>query len=144
MSKHVALNAFLAMGMTFVIITGGIDLSVGSIVGLCGMVAGYLVLNGIDLQIGYTIYFNVVEIMLITLAVGILDRRGQRAADHPAQRRAVHRHARHALRRARLRAAVVGRPHLPQPRRQSGARQRPASASSAPAASSACRSRSGS
>ncbi|AMX99214.1 ABC transporter permease [Mesorhizobium ciceri] len=72
MSKHVALNAFLAMGMTFVIITGGIDLSVGSIVGLCGMVAGYLVLNGVDLQIGYTIYFNVFEIALITLAVGIL------------------------------------------------------------------------
>ncbi|MDX8533719.1 ABC transporter permease [Mesorhizobium sp. VK25A] len=72
MAKHVALNAFLAMGMTFVIITGGIDLSVGSIVGLCGMVAGYLVLNGIDLQIGYTVYFNVVEIALITLAVGIL------------------------------------------------------------------------
>ncbi|MER9296264.1 ABC transporter permease [Mesorhizobium sp. M0621] len=72
MSKHVALNAFLAMGMTFVIITGGIDLSVGSIVGLCGMMAGYLVLNGIDLQIGYTIYFNVFEIALITLAVGIL------------------------------------------------------------------------
>ncbi|WP_027167581.1 ABC transporter permease [Mesorhizobium sp. WSM3224] len=72
MAKHVALNAFLAMGMTFVIITGGIDLSVGSIVGLCGMVAGYLVLNGIDLLIGYTIYFNVVEIALITLAVGIL------------------------------------------------------------------------
>ncbi|TGQ68444.1 MAG: ABC transporter permease [Mesorhizobium sp.] len=71
MAKHVALNAFLAMGMTFVIITGGIDLSVGSIVGLCGMVAGYLVLNGIDLQIGYTVYFNVVEIILITLAVGI-------------------------------------------------------------------------
>src|SRR4029453_9879870 len=44
----------------------------GSIVGLCGMVAGYLVLNGIDLQIGYTIYFNVVEIMLIPLLVGIL------------------------------------------------------------------------
>ncbi|TIV68084.1 MAG: ABC transporter permease [Mesorhizobium sp.] len=72
MAKHVALNAFLAMGMTFVIITGGIDLSVGSIVGLCGMVAGYLVLNGIDLQIGYTVYFNVVEIALITLLVGIL------------------------------------------------------------------------
>jgi len=72
MSKHVALNAFLAMGMTFVIITGGIDLSVGSIVGLCGMVAGYLVLNGIDLQIGYTVYFNVIEIILITLLVGIL------------------------------------------------------------------------
>ncbi|WP_032935762.1 ABC transporter permease [Mesorhizobium sp. WSM3626] len=71
MAKHVALNAFLAMGMTFVIITGGIDLSVGSIVGLCGMVAGYLVLNGIDLQIGYTVYFNVFEIIVITLLVGI-------------------------------------------------------------------------
>ena len=31
-SKHVALNAFLAIGMTFVIILGGIDLSVGSMV----------------------------------------------------------------------------------------------------------------
>jgi erythritol transport system permease protein len=72
MSKHVALNAFLAMGMTFVIITGGIDLSVGSIVGLCAMVAGYLVLNGIDLQVGYTVYFNVPEIILITLGVGVL------------------------------------------------------------------------
>ncbi|MBB5537607.1 ABC transporter permease [Rhizobium giardinii] len=72
MSKHVALNAFLAMGMTFVIITGGIDLSVGSIVGLCGMVAGGLILNGIDLQFGYTMYFNVVEVCLITLAVGVV------------------------------------------------------------------------
>ncbi|MGE3829636.1 MAG: ABC transporter permease [Parvibaculaceae bacterium] len=71
MSKHVALNAFLAMGMTFVIITGGIDLSVGSIVGLCGMVAGGLILHGIALPIGYTVYFNVVEVMLITLGVGV-------------------------------------------------------------------------
>ncbi|MDN3722046.1 ABC transporter permease [Roseibium salinum] len=72
MSKHVALNAFLAIGMTFVIITGGIDLSVGSIVGLCGMVAGWLILNGVDLGIGYSLYFNIFEIILITLAVGVL------------------------------------------------------------------------
>lgn len=71
MSKHVALNAFLAIGMTFVIITGGIDLSVGSIVGLCGMVAGGLILHGIDIGVGYTIFFNVPEIVLITLGVGI-------------------------------------------------------------------------
>jgi erythritol transport system permease protein len=70
-SKHVALNAFLAIGMTFVIITGGIDLSVGSIVGLCAMVAGWLVLNGVDLGIGYTVWFNTIEIVGITLAVGI-------------------------------------------------------------------------
>src|SRR5690554_4847020 len=71
MSNHVALTASLAMGMTFVIITGGIDLSVGCIVGLCGMVAGGLLIYGIDLGIGYTIYFNIIEISLITLAVGV-------------------------------------------------------------------------
>ena len=71
MAKHVALNAFLAIGMTFVIITGGIDLSVGSIVGLCGMVAGYLVLHGVDLGFAWTIQFNTFEIALITILVGI-------------------------------------------------------------------------
>ena len=75
LAKHVALNAILAIGMTFVIITGGIDLSVGSIVGLCGMVAGYLVLNGIDLAglgIGYTLWLNTFEIILVALLVGVL------------------------------------------------------------------------
>ncbi|MBB3949047.1 ABC transporter permease [Aureimonas jatrophae] len=73
MSEHVALNAFLAIGMTFVIVTGGIDLSVGSIVGLCGMVAGYLVLNGVAIDpLGYTVFFNTAEIVVITLGVGVL------------------------------------------------------------------------
>ncbi len=71
MSKHVALNAFLAIGMTFVIVSGGIDLSVGSIVGLCGMVAGYLVLNGIDLGLGWSIQFNTFEICLLVILVGV-------------------------------------------------------------------------
>ena len=31
----------IALPMTFVIITGGIDLSVGSIVGLCAIMLGY-------------------------------------------------------------------------------------------------------
>ncbi|MDO9638390.1 MAG: ABC transporter permease [Pseudotabrizicola sp.] len=73
-SKHVSLNAFLAIGMTFVIITGGIDLSVGSIVGLCGMVAGWLILNGIDLGmlgIGYSIQFNSLEVAVLTVIVGM-------------------------------------------------------------------------
>jgi erythritol transport system permease protein len=34
LAKHVAINAILAIGMTYVILTGGIDLSVGSVVGL--------------------------------------------------------------------------------------------------------------
>ncbi|MGV8950661.1 MAG: ABC transporter permease [Cypionkella sp.] len=71
-SKHVALNALLAIGMTFVIITGGIDLSVGSIVGLCAMVTGWLVLNGVDLGVGYTVWFNTIEIVGIVTLVGVL------------------------------------------------------------------------
>ena len=71
MSKHVALNAILAIGMTFVIISGGIDLSVGSIVGLCGMVAGWLVLNGIDVGLGWSIQFNTIEICGIVALVGV-------------------------------------------------------------------------
>jgi len=70
-SKHVAINAFLAVGMTFVIITGGIDLSVGSIVGLCGMVAGWLVIFGIDLGLGWSIQFNTIEISFIVIMVGV-------------------------------------------------------------------------
>lgn len=70
-SKHVAINAFLAIGMTFVIITGGIDLSVGSVVGLTSMIAGYLVLNGIDPGYGWSIQFNTFEIMLLVCLVGV-------------------------------------------------------------------------
>jgi erythritol transport system permease protein len=71
MSKHVALNAFLAIGMTYVIVSGGIDLSVGSIVGLTGMVAGGLILNGVAVG-DYVVYFNVFEIIGVSLLVGVL------------------------------------------------------------------------
>jgi ribose transport system permease protein len=38
-ARQVSINAIIAMGMTLVIITGGIDLSVGSLVALCGCTA---------------------------------------------------------------------------------------------------------
>ena len=72
MSKHATQNAFLAIGMTFVIITGGIDLSVGSIVGLCGMIAGGLIMYGVAVPFGYTVYFNIVEVAVIVMAAGIV------------------------------------------------------------------------
>ena len=40
MTQHVAITGLLAIGMTLVILTGGIDLSVGAVAGICGMVAG--------------------------------------------------------------------------------------------------------
>ena len=84
MSKHVALNAFLAIGMTFVIITGGIDLSVGSIVGFCANGGGRLDPARNRPAVSVTrCYFNVPEIVLITLALGVFDRRSSMALlDH--------------------------------------------------------------
>jgi erythritol transport system permease protein len=73
MVKHVSIYAFLAIGMTFVIVTGGIDLSVGSIVGLAGMVAGGLLYSGLHVPfMNVTIYFHLPMVILITLAVGVL------------------------------------------------------------------------
>lgn len=71
--KHVALYGIIAIGMTYVIITGGIDLSVGAVVGLAGMVAGGLLQKGLTLEFaGVTIYFSVPLVVLITIIVGAL------------------------------------------------------------------------
>ena len=70
-AKHVALYGILAIGMTYVIITGGIDLSVGSIAGLAGMIAGGLIQEGLTLKFaGVTIYFSVPLVVLITIFLG--------------------------------------------------------------------------
>lgn len=70
MTKHVAYNAILALGMLLVIITGGIDLSVGSVVGLSGVVAGVM-LQGWNLSIfDATAYPAVWVVIVISLAVG--------------------------------------------------------------------------
>lgn len=73
MSKHVATNAILAIGMTFVILTGGIDLSVGSIVGLTAMIAGGLINEGIAIPaLGVIVYPHTWMIVVISLALGTL------------------------------------------------------------------------
>lgn len=46
--RQVSFNALIAFGMTFVILTGGIDLSVGSILALTGAVSAGLIASGID------------------------------------------------------------------------------------------------
>lgn len=70
-AKHVALYGILAIGMTYVIITGGIDLSVGSVVGLAGMIAGGLIQEGLTIG-GSTLYFSVPCIIIIVLLMGAL------------------------------------------------------------------------
>ncbi len=71
-AKHVAIYGILAIGMTYVIITGGIDLSVGSIVGLAGMIAGGLLQEGLVTPFGYTIYLSVPLVVLVALILGAL------------------------------------------------------------------------
>ncbi|MBN9145436.1 ABC transporter permease [Novosphingobium sp.] len=72
MLKHIAIVAILAIGMSFVILTGGIDLSVGSIAGLAGMVAGALIINGLPLTaLGVVVYPSVPVVVGLVLLVGI-------------------------------------------------------------------------
>lgn len=72
MTQHVAITGLLAIGMTLVILTGGIDLSVGAVAGICGMVAGALLTNGLPLWNGDIIFFNVPEVILCVAVFGVL------------------------------------------------------------------------
>lgn len=46
--RQVSINALIAFGMTFVILTGGIDLSVGSILALTGAITAGFLASGMD------------------------------------------------------------------------------------------------
>lgn len=72
MTRHVAMNAILAIGMLLVILNGGIDLSVGSTVGVTGVVAGYL-LQGFNLPFSDVVAYPAVwVVILLSLGVGAL------------------------------------------------------------------------
>src|SRR6266581_1273948 len=46
-ARQVSINSILAAGMTFVILTGGIDLSVGSALAVAGVIAVWLASKGV-------------------------------------------------------------------------------------------------
>ena len=72
MANHVAIFGLLSIGMLLVILNGGIDLSVGSVLALSGVFAGFL-MQGIELQsFGVLIYFPVWAVVLLTIALGSL------------------------------------------------------------------------
>lgn len=60
--RQTSINSIIAIGMTFVILTGGIDLSVGSILALCGAVMAFWINSGI----------NSVIALIITLFLGLI------------------------------------------------------------------------
>ncbi|BBE26970.1 MULTISPECIES: ABC transporter permease [Latilactobacillus] len=53
--RQVSINALIAFGMTFVILTGGIDLSVGSILALSGAISAYMIQAGVSPAISIAI-----------------------------------------------------------------------------------------
>jgi erythritol transport system permease protein len=72
MASHVAIYGILAIGMLLVILNGGIDLSVGSILALCGVVAGAL-MQGVTLQsLSVILYLPVWAVVVVTCALGAL------------------------------------------------------------------------
>lgn len=68
---QIAINALLATGMTFVILTGGIDLSVGSIAGFAGVLSAFIVkrLEG-DASLGIVLLVDFGVCVLSSLVFG--------------------------------------------------------------------------
>ncbi len=70
MASHVALFGILAVGMLLVILNGGIDLSVGSTLGLSGVVAGFL-MQGVTLNaLGVVLFPPVWAVAVLACGLG--------------------------------------------------------------------------
>lgn len=69
-----AVIAIIAIGMTYVIITSGIDLSVGSVIALAGVVAAQLLTNGVNIVLA--MLFGVIIGALFGLLNGLLITKG--------------------------------------------------------------------
>src|SRR5579859_379756 len=65
--RQVAVFAILSVGQLFVILTGGIDLSVGSILGLSGGVTALLLANGVPIPLA------ILAGLLVGLLIGLLN-----------------------------------------------------------------------
>ncbi|CAN5911140.1 ABC transporter permease [soil metagenome] len=66
--QQIAVLAILALGSTAVIITGGIDLSVGSILGLSGVVLGWVTVTA-----GMPVPLAIVAALLVAAGIGLLN-----------------------------------------------------------------------
>ena len=66
-TRNFAFIGIIAMGMTAVIITGGIDLSVGSVVGLAGIVVGMV------LHAGHSLGAGIAAGLLVALLCGLVN-----------------------------------------------------------------------
>ena len=65
--RQVSIVGICTVGMTFVILTGGIDLSVGSILGVCAVVGAILMSSGLP------VWLSVVAVIAVGAVTGLLN-----------------------------------------------------------------------
>src|SRR6187551_3996842 len=71
--RQICANLCLSIGMTLIILSGGIDLSVGSVLALAGAVAAGLLKNGLTLpRFGVVIQFTVFGAIIGGIVVGLV------------------------------------------------------------------------
>ncbi len=71
--RQIAVNICIATGMTLIVLTAGIDLSVGSVLALCGAVTAGLLKNGIEIPAGNLfVGFTVLGAVLGGIVLGSL------------------------------------------------------------------------
>ncbi len=74
--RQISINGILAIGMTFVIITSGVDLSVGSVLGLAGIVAARFATTSTSMAIGgndWPLIMPIAVAVVIGLICGFLN-----------------------------------------------------------------------
>jgi len=76
--RQVAVNACIATGMTLIVLTAGIDLSVGSVLALCGAITAGLLKNGLqfpslDLYVGFTIAGAIIAGVIVGGLLGLFN-----------------------------------------------------------------------
>ncbi|RGY98211.1 ribose ABC transporter permease [Clostridium sp. AM58-1XD] len=65
--RQICVNSLIALGMTFVLIIGGIDLTVGSVVGACGVSVVIFINRGIP------VFMSILLAILIGALIGLLN-----------------------------------------------------------------------
>ncbi len=65
--RWTALFGIISIGAAFVIITGGIDLSVGSLIGLVGVLLPMMLI-----KLGWSVPASLIAVILVSLAIGVL------------------------------------------------------------------------
>jgi len=71
--RQISVNICIAVGMTLIILTAGIDLSVGSVLALCGAITAGLLKNGLSFQsLNLFIGFTILGAILAGIIIGAL------------------------------------------------------------------------